>query len=86
MIEKVIALPPNPLRTTRITNTIMPVVVDMESSGSRSWLVSATDEDFVGEGDDEEDAGIFGAWPPDAAVAMEQSVSRVAIGSTIAFR
>ena len=74
MMAKVIAIPPNPLRITRITNTTIPAVVDIERSACCPLLFSVFDEDDVTALDDEDDLGISGVLPPDAVDGTKQSI------------
>ena len=91
-ILKVTALPPNPLRITRVANSTIPVVVDRNTRDDccPSLLVAVVVSEEVDEAvvvsekvDEDEDDVAPGA---SSSEETEQSMSRRAIGSTIVLR
>jgi hypothetical protein len=84
MTEKVMALPPNPLRSTRVANNIIPVVVDRDTNEGCCCPPLLLVVLLLVVEDDDDAPGV----PPPVGVDVgtEQSVSRVAIGSTMAFK
>ena len=80
MTTNVTALPPKPLRSIRVTNKAIPEVANIDGCSSRLLVVVVV----VVLVDDNGDAP--GDGLTEDVDEAEQSVSRVAIGSTIAFR
>lgn len=81
MTTNVTALPPKPLRSTRVTNKVIPEVANIDGCSSRLLVVVVVVVVLVDDNGDAPGDGLT-----EDVDEAEQSVSRVAIGSTIAFR